>query len=258
MYHQKKKYLGQHFLHEKTIAKKVADSLQLIGDKYHTLLEIGPGEGSLTQFLMELNTNLHLIEIDTDLIAKLKDSFPTLADKIFNVDFLKLDLRKEYSDPIGIIGNYPYNISSQILIKVIENRDIIPEMVGMFQKEVAERVTAKPGSKTYGRISVMVNAFFHTEYLFTVSKGVFTPPPKVESAVIRLTRKENFKLDCREKLFTTIVAAAFSQRRKTIRKAIKPFLNNQTLVAEEYLQNRAEKLSVEDFVNITNSISKNS
>ena len=158
------------------------------------------------------------------------------------------------SKQMGIIGNFPYNISSQILIKVVESRELVPEMAGMFQKEVAQRVTAKPGSKVYGRITVMVNAFYNTEYLFSVSKGVFSPPPQVESAVIRLIRKENYRLDCDEKKFKSVVAHAFNQRRKTLRNALKPILSPKQTVPEEILDQRAEKLSVEDFVHITNNL----
>jgi 16S rRNA (adenine1518-N6/adenine1519-N6)-dimethyltransferase len=252
----KKKYLGQHFLHEKTIAEKVAKSLLQAGTSYTTLLEIGPGDGSLSQYLSALNLDLHLIEIDQDLIDHLKSKFESNNVHIHHADFLSIDLKKFNSQELGIIGNYPYNISSQILIKVVQNRHLIPEMAGMFQKEVAERVTAGPGSKTYGRLSVMVNAYFDTEYLFTVSKGAFNPPPKVESAVIRLSRKSNYHLDCNEKLFSRIVAAAFQQRRKTLRNALKPHLPPQLISGSSMLQQRAEQLSISDFVEICSLIEK--
>ncbi|MBC8342521.1 MAG: ribosomal RNA small subunit methyltransferase A, partial [Bacteroidetes bacterium] len=190
--------------------------------------------------------------IDVDLIENLKAKFPSISANIHHADFLKMDLKSGFGTSMGIIGNYPYNISSQILIKTIENRDIVPEMVGMFQKEVAERVTAKSGSKTYGRISVMVNAFYHTEYLFKVGKGAFSPPPKVDSAVIRLTRKDHFKLNCNERLFSTVVAASFNQRRKTIKNALKPLIPKSQHIPDDLLNKRAEQLSVDDFIKMTN------
>ncbi|MFC2113931.1 16S rRNA (adenine(1518)-N(6)/adenine(1519)-N(6))-dimethyltransferase RsmA [Bacteroidota bacterium] len=256
MTHIKKKYLGQHFLHDKKTVEKVASSLKQCGLSYSHLLEIGPGEGSLTSFLVKLdNIDLHLVEIDKELNSHLHLHYSQLEGKIHLEDFLQMDLHRIFkAEQVGVIGNFPYNISSQILIKVIENREIIPEMVGMFQKEVAQRVTAKPGSKVYGRITVIVNAFYDTEYLFSVSKGVFSPPPQVESAVIRLTRKENFHLACNERKFSTVVASAFNQRRKTLRNALKSLLHDGHTVPEDILDLRAERLSVDDFIMITNNL----
>ena len=250
----KKKYLGQHFLHDKNIARKIACSLQLDGKAYQSLLEIGPGEGMLTSFIIDKEIDLFLVEIDSDLLPKLEVRFPSLQGKIINEDFLKLDINSLNISSFGVIGNFPYNISSQILFKILENRDKIPEMVGMFQKEVAERITAKEGSKTYGKLSVLLQAFYDIRLLFKVSNQVFSPPPKVESAVIRMQRKADYQLDCNEDLFMQLVKQAFSQRRKTLRNALSAFSNRLTNVPAHYLDKRAEMLDFNDYIIISKYI----
>ena len=245
-----KKYLGQHFLKDEHIAQQIAESLN--GSTPH-VLEIGPGMGVLTKYL-QANPALdfHAIEIDTESVAYLHDHYPSLH--VIEGDFLKLDLRELFSEPFAVIGNFPYNISSQILFKVYENRNSIPEVVGMFQKEVAERVAAKPGSKTYGILSVLLSAFYDIEYLFTVHEHVFNPPPKVKSAVIRLQRNHVSALPCDEALFTKVVKIGFNQRRKTLRNALKQLNMDISAVPDGLLSQRAEQLTVADFVTITNSV----
>lgn len=245
-----KKYLGQHFLKDEHIAQQIAESLT--GSTPH-VLEIGPGMGVLTKYL-QANPALdfHAIEIDTESVAYLHDHYPSLH--VIEGDFLKLDLRELFSEPFAVIGNFPYNISSQILFKVYENRNSIPEVVGMFQKEVAERVAAKPGSKTYGILSVLLSAFYDIEYLFTVHEHVFNPPPKVKSAVIRLQRNRVSALPCDEALFTKVVKIGFNQRRKTLRNALKQLNMDISAVPDGLLSQRAEQLTVADFVTITNSV----
>lgn len=246
-----KKSFGQHFLHREDIAERIANSLVKKAD-YDLVLEIGPGQGMLTQFLIDREFELYAVEADRDMIPILENRFPTLVTKLIQEDFLKLDFPTHFADrPLAIIGNFPYNISSQILIKMVEFRTQVPELVGMFQKEVAERVVAPPGSKTYGVISVICQAYFHGEYLFTVGKGAFNPPPKVQSAVIRMTRKENQDLGCDPKLFRRVVKQAFSQRRKMLRNTMKMFLKDSPLLTDPFFQNRPERLSIEDFVQLT-------
>ena len=246
-----KKYLGQHFLKDEQIAQQIAESLT--GLTPH-VLEIGPGMGVLTKYL-HANPALDFlaIEIDTESVAYLHDHYPALH--VIEGDFLKLDLQELFSEPFAVIGNFPYNISSQILFKVYENRNHIPEVVGMFQKEVAERVAAKPGSKTYGILSVLLSAFYDIEYLFTVHEHVFNPPPKVKSAVIRLRRNQVSALACDEALFTKVVKIGFNQRRKTLRNALKQLAMDLSAVPDGLLSQRAEQLTVADFVTITNSVS---
>ncbi len=249
---RKKKKFGQHFLHDQNTAKKIANSLLNEGKLYHHVIEIGPGQGSLTQHLIKtLSSEIYLAEIDTELIPILKNKFPELSDRILNINFLKIELSKITHDQIGIIGNFPYNISSQILFKMIENRSQIPEMVGMFQKELAERVASKPGSKIYGGISVLVQAFYDIELLFKVGKHVFSPPPNVESAVIRLNRKGNDTLPCDESLFFSVVKQSFNQRRKTIRNSLKSFQDHYNHFDPFFLNQRPEQLSIEDFIKLT-------
>jgi len=246
-----KKYLGQHFLKDEQIAQQIAESL--IGLTPH-VLEIGPGMGVLTKYLhANPALDFHAIEIDTESVAYLHDHYPALY--VIEGDFLKLDLQELFSEPFAVIGNFPYNISSQILFKVYENRNHIPEVVGMFQKEVAERVAAKPGSKTYGILSVLLSAFYDIEYLFTVHEHVFNPPPKVKSAVIRLRRNQVSALACDEALFTKVVKIGFNQRRKTLRNALKQLAMDLSAVPDGLLSQRAEQLTVADFVTITNSVS---
>ena len=244
-----KKHLGQHFLKDLGIARNIAHSLSL--NNYSKLLEVGPGMGVLTQFLIPLDTETFVIEIDKESVSYLKKHYPELDNHLIEGDFLKLPLQEIFKEPIAIIGNFPYNISSQILFKAIDHKDLIPEIVGMFQKEVAERVVSPPGSKKYGITSVLLQCYYDAEYLFTVDETVFDPPPKVKSAVIRLKRNDRDKLDCDEKKFIQVVKTAFGQRRKTLRNALKSLNLVDENTASQYLSLRAEQLSVEDFMNLT-------
>ena len=244
-----KKYLGQHFLKDLGIARDIAHSLSL--NNYSKVLEVGPGMGVLTQFLIPLNTETFVIEIDKESVSYLKKHYPELDNHLIEGDFLKLPLQEIFKEPIAIIGNFPSPISSQILFKAVDHKDLIPEIVGMFQKEVAERVVSPPGSKKYGIISVLLQCYYDVEYLFTVDETVFDPPPKVKSAVIRLRRNDRDKLDCDEKKFIQVVKTAFGQRRKTLRNALKSLNLVDENTASQYLSLRAEQLSVEDFMNLT-------
>lgn len=247
-----KKHLGQHFLKDLSIAEDIVNSL-VQTDKYDTVLEIGPGMGVLTQFLIQQkNYTTFPIDVDRESIAFLVEKFPELKGNIIYGDFLKINLNEIVNNkPFAVIGNFPYNISTQILFKVYEYRYQVPELVGMFQKEVAERVAAKPGNKTYGITSVLLQAYYDVEYLFTVDEHVFDPPPKVKSAVIRLTRNSIEKLDCDEAFFKVVVKTAFNQRRKTMRNSVKAFLNEETK-KHPILDKRPEQLSVDEFVMLTN------
>ncbi|HEX8023870.1 16S rRNA (adenine(1518)-N(6)/adenine(1519)-N(6))-dimethyltransferase RsmA [Mucilaginibacter sp.] len=250
-----KKHLGQHFLTDKNIAAKIVDSLRPEG-RFGHVLEVGPGMGVLSDFLLQKTEyETSLIDIDTESYDFLKKKYPQLGTRLINADFLELDFKSIFPENFAIIGNFPYNISSQILFKVLDNRQQVVEVVGMFQKEVAERCAAKPGSKEYGILSVFLQAYYKVEYLFTVKAGVFNPPPKVLSAVIRLTRNDKQTLECDEKLFWQIVKAGFNQRRKTLRNAISSLINKEKLTDEPMLDLRAERLSVEDFVKLTNLVS---
>jgi 16S rRNA (adenine1518-N6/adenine1519-N6)-dimethyltransferase len=250
-----KKHLGQHFLTDKNIAAKIVDSLRSEG-RFGHVLEVGPGMGVLSDFLLQKTEyETSLIDIDTESYDFLKKKYPQLGTRLINADFLELDFKSIFPENFAIIGNFPYNISSQILFKVLDNRQQVVEVVGMFQKEVAERCAAKPGSKEYGILSVFLQAYYKVEYLFTVKAGVFNPPPKVLSAVIRLTRNDKQTLDCDEKLFWQIVKAGFNQRRKTLRNAISSLINKEKLTDEPVLDLRAERLSVEDFVKLTELVS---
>ncbi len=247
-----KKRLGQHFLKDENIARKITDSLSL---PCEALLEIGPGTGVLTKYLLELPVNKFLaIDVDREAVPYLKKTFPEAADNFIEGDFLRIPVDQLFDGPFSVIGNFPYNISSQILFRVLDHRNQIPEVVGMFQKEVAERIAAPPGSKTYGIMSVLLQAWYDIEYLFTVGAEVFVPPPKVESAVIRLKRNQVQSLGCDEKLFVNIVKTAFNQRRKTLRNALKSFRFSPDAALEQLLTQRAERLSVEEFVFITNQV----
>lgn len=247
-----KKRLGQHFLKDENIARKITDSLSL---PCEALLEIGPGTGVLTKYLLELPVNKFLaIDVDREAVPYLKKTFPEAADNFIEGDFLRIPVDQLFDGPFSVIGNFPYNISSQILFRVLDHRNQIPEVVGMFQKEVAERIAAPPGSKTYGIMSVLLQAWYDIEYLFTVGAEVFVPPPKVESAVIRLKRNQVQSLGCDEKLFVNIVKTAFNQRRKTLRNALKSFRFSPDDALEELLTKRAERLGVEEFVFITNQV----
>lgn len=246
-----KKFLGQHFLKDENIARQIADSLTATTPH---VLEIGPGMGVLTKYLYNKEgLDFHAIEIDRESVAYLHEHYPTLH--VIEGDFLALDLSTLFSEPFAVIGNFPYNISSQILFKVFDNRNCIPEVVGMFQKEVAERVAAKPGSKTYGILSVLLSAFYNIEYLFTVHENVFNPPPKVKSAVIRLRRNDVTSLECDETLFVKVVKIGFNQRRKTLRNALKQLSLPLDAVPVQLLSLRAEQLSVNDFITLTKSLS---
>ncbi|SMO37052.1 16S rRNA (adenine(1518)-N(6)/adenine(1519)-N(6))-dimethyltransferase RsmA [Solitalea koreensis] len=245
-----KKFLGQHFLTDKNIAQKIVLSLRPEG-KYTKVLEVGPGMGVLTDFLVKhTDYETSLIDIDGESIEFLHKKYPEIKDRIIHGDFLAMDFHSLFNSQFAIIGNFPYNISSQILFKILENRDLVPEMVGMFQKEVGERVAAEVGTKAYGILSVLVQAFYNIEYLFTVKPGVFNPPPKVNSGVIRITRKDSQELGCNEKLFFQVVKAAFNQRRKQLRNALSMF-QPKDKIDEKTLELRAERLTVADFVEIT-------
>ena len=291
-----KKSLGQHFLTDQDIARRIVDALQ-----GSPVLEVGPGMGVLTKYLIPqlagqalepgrvhsrfaaaeyglsstpapatevteqsptVSPRLKAIEIDKESVAYLKKHFPELGDGLIEGDFLKMDLQGLFPGQFSIIGNFPYNISSQIFFKIIDNRDLVPEVVCMIQKEVAERIAEKPGTKTYGILSVFLQAWYDIEYLFTVGSGAFNPPPKVQSAVIRLTRNSRTELGCDEKLFKAVVKTAFGQRRKTLRNSLKPLLQraggstpltNRTLSGAEgpVFDLRPERLSVEDFIDLT-------
>ena len=248
-----KKYLGQHFLNDENIAKKIADTLTLKGYKY--VLEIGPGMGVLTKYLLQKNITTYAIEIDLESVEYLKANYLNLADRIIEKNFLKYDLNEVFKEePFAIIGNFPYNISTQIVFKALEMRNQIPEFSGMFQKEVAQRICEKEGSKKYGILSVLTQAFYNVEYLFTVPPQVFNPPPKVESGVLRLIRKENYALPCDEKLFFKVVKTGFQQRRKTLRNSLKTFNLSNNLREDVIFGKRPEQLSVLEFIKLTTLI----
>ncbi len=248
-----KKFLGQHFLTDETVAQKIADTLRL--KNYKNILEIGPGMGVLTKYLLKKDITTYVIEIDSESVEYLQANYLNLAPRIIEKDFLKFNLNEVFNkQPFAIIGNFPYNISTQILFKTLEMRDQIPEFSGMFQKEVAMRICAKEGSKTYGILSVLTQAFYEAEYLFTVPPNVFNPPPKVESGVLRLTRKENYSLPCDEKFFFKVVKAAFQLRRKTLRNSLKTFNLSDNLKANIIFGKRPEQLDVQAFIALTQSI----
>ncbi len=250
-----KKHLGQHFLNDESIAEKIADSLSLKG--YNHVLEIGPGMGVLTKYLLKKKTITHVIEIDSESVEYLQANYLNLADRIIEKDFLKYDLNEVFNgESFAIIGNFPYNISSQILFKTLEMRNQIPEFSGMFQKEVALRICSKEGSKVYGILSVLTQAFYDAEYLFTVPPNVFNPPPKVDSGVLLLTRKENYTLPCDESLFFRVVKTGFQQRRKTLRNSLKTFNLSDNLKANVIFDKRPEQLSVKEFITLTQLIEK--
>lgn len=251
-----KKNLGQHFLNDKSIAQKIVESLQ--ASDVTKVLEIGPGMGVLTQFLLQNKRyETSVVEIDRESVEYLQVHFPELTERIISADFLHLDLGKIYNESFAVIGNFPYNISSQIFFKVLEYRNQIPEVVGMLQKEVAERLAAPPGSKTYGILSVFLQAYYNIEYLFTVHENVFIPPPKVKSGVIRITRNETVKLDCDEKLFRSIVKMAFNQRRKTMRNSLKSMIKNDEQKSNPIFDKRPEQLGVADFEMIARMLDEN-
>jgi 16S rRNA (adenine1518-N6/adenine1519-N6)-dimethyltransferase len=253
-----KKSFGQHFLKEESISLKIASSLQLL-DEYEDILEVGPGMGMLTKYLLQIaDHRLTVVEADGDMVTYLNEHYPELSERIISDDFLKVDLvSKMEGRPFAIIGNFPYNISSQILFKALENKDYVPEVVGMFQKEVAERIASGPGNKEYGILSVLMQAFYDIRYLFTVKPGSFNPPPKVNSGVIALQRKKNYKeLGCDENLLKIIVKASFNQRRKMLRNSLKPFFPKDVIENDLFYEKRPEQLSLQEFVFLTNQVEK--
>ncbi|NOZ47988.1 MAG: 16S rRNA (adenine(1518)-N(6)/adenine(1519)-N(6))-dimethyltransferase RsmA [Chlorobi bacterium] len=250
-----KKKLGQHFLTDRNIAEKIVSFLKT--DSINSILEIGPGKGILTEYILhkKLET-IYVVDIDEESIIYLKAKFPKLDNKIIQDDFLKSDILARIESPVGIIGNLPYNISSQIMFKILENKEKVKEVVCMIQKEVAERFVAQPNSKTYGILSVLLQAFFEVNYLFSVSNNVFYPKPKVQSAVVKLVRKENYQLPCSEKMFFKIVKAGFGQRRKTLRNSLSKIIEKGK-VENVLFAKRPEQLSVHEFIELTNLITNN-
>lgn len=245
-----KKFLGQHFLTDLSVAERIADTLKdYVGTP---VLEVGPGMGVLTQYLIAKGHDLKVVELDRESVDYLHANFPELEGKVIGEDFLQLDLASMYDGQFCIIGNYPYNISSQIFFKVLDYRDQVVCCSGMLQKEVAERIAAGPGSKTYGILSVLLQAWYDIEYLFTVSEHVFNPPPKVKSGVIRLVRNNVRELGCDESMFKAIVKLSFGQRRKTLRNSLRSFAKNPEVLTDEIFNKRPEQLSVAEFIRLTN------
>lgn len=252
-----KKYLGQHFLNDLSIAKKIVDALS---DDNKNVLEVGPGMGVLTQFIIPRNgLNFKVVEIDAESVEYLNKKMPALRDgKIISADFLKMDLDSLFDGNFAVIGNFPYNISSQIFFKILEHKDRVPEVVGMLQREVAQRLASPPGKKDYGILSVLLQAYYDIEYLFTVDETAFTPPPKVKSGVIRLKRNRVTHLDCNEALFKTVIKTTFNQRRKTIWNSIRALSFDHEAVREHpFMKMRPEQLSVSQFVELTNIVAQN-
>lgn len=249
-----KKFLGQHFLKDLKVAQDIADTVDACPGL--PVLEVGPGMGVLTQFLLPKERELKVVEVDFESVAYLRRNFPELEEHIIEDDFLKMHLERLFDGrPFVLTGNYPYNISSQIFFKMLEYKELIPCCTGMIQKEVAERIAAAPGNKTYGILSVLIQAWYRVEYLFTVSEKVFNPPPKVKSAVIRMTRNDVRELGCDEQLFRRVVKTTFNQRRKTLRNSIKPLLGKDCPLTQEPLfDRRPEQLSVQEFVELTRRI----
>lgn len=265
-----KKFLGQHFLKDLQVAQDIADTVDACPAL--PVLEVGPGMGVLTQYLLKKDRPLKVVELDFESVAYLRENFPQLGDHIIEQDFLKMDLRQLFDgQPFVLTGNYPYNISSQIFFKMLDYKDLIPCCTGMIQKEVAERIAAGPGSKTYGILSVLIQAWYSVEYLFTVHEHVFNPPPKVKSAVIRMTRNSTTDLGCNERFFKQVVKTTFNQRRKVLRNSIRPVLadadhkarqegrlpkDHAEFLSAEIFGRRPEQLSVADFINLTNAITR--
>lgn len=247
-----KKQLGQHFLNDRKVATRIVESLK--AEKSDFIIEVGPGMGVLTvELLAKYNTKFFAAEVDIESVDYLKNTLPDLTPNLIYGDILELDLQEKFKGNLAVIGNFPYNISSQIFFKVLENRQMVNEVVCMIQKEVAQRISEKPGTKTYGILSVLLQAYFDIKYLFTVNEGVFIPPPKVKSAVIRLERNATTKLNCNEELFFKVVKAGFNQRRKTLRNSIRSVFPNVEL-SKKHSEKRPERLSVEEFVDLTNEI----
>lgn len=247
-----KKALGQHFLTDQSIARAIVDALRNDEALPRDVLEIGPGMGVLTQYLIQRpDIDPKMVEIDTESVEYLLTHFPNMQGKLIEADYLKIDINRFFSGSYRVIGNFPYNISSQIFFKILDDKDKVPEVVCMIQKEVADRIAEKPGSKTYGILSVLLQAWYDIEYILAVGPGAFCPPPKVKSAVIRLTRNSRTELGVDEKLFKTVVKTAFNQRRKTLRNALKPLIKEGMDTSDPVFDLRAERLSVEDFVALT-------
>ena len=245
-----KKALGQHFLTDQSIAKTIVNSLTV--SPVRDVLEIGPGMGVLTQYLLQReDLDLKMVEVDDESVVYLLNHFNGLQGKLMEADYLRLNMRKVFPGEYRVIGNFPYNISSQIFFKILEDKDLVPEVVCMIQKEVAERIAEKPGSKTYGILSVLLQAWYDIDYIISVGSGAFCPPPKVQSAVIRLRRNSRTDLGCDEKIFKTVVKTAFNQRRKTLRNALKPLIKEGMDTSDPVFDLRAERLGVEDFVALT-------
>lgn len=249
-----KKALGQHFLHDEAIARKIAHCLPITKDQ--NVLEVGPGKGILSKYLLAQTDSLKCVELDRDIIKYLAEHEPHLHDRTIESDFLKLALEKVFGESFFLIGNYPYNISSQIVFRMLKYRDLIPHMAGMFQREMAERIVAKPGGKEYGVISILTQAYYDAKILFTVKNGVFTPPPKVQSAVIKLDRKDDQELGCDYQVFRRVVKQAFSQRRKMLRNTMKSLFKDKEFLQQPFFNQRPEQLSIADFVYLANELEK--
>ncbi|MCG2430039.1 16S rRNA (adenine(1518)-N(6)/adenine(1519)-N(6))-dimethyltransferase RsmA [Aequorivita xiaoshiensis] len=248
-----KKHLGQHFLKDEAIAEKIGDTLTLKG--YKNILEIGPGMGVLTKYLVNKDAEIIAMDLDAESIVYLKENYKNKNLKIIEADFLKYDLSELFNDEqFSITGNFPYNISTQIVFKMLEWKEQIPEFTGMFQKEVAQRICEKEGSKAYGILSVLTQAFYDAEYLFTVPPTVFNPPPKVDSGVLRLKRKADYSLPCDEKMLYKVVKTAFQQRRKTLRNSLKSFNISDKLKEDTIFGQRPEQLSVSQFITLTKKL----
>ena len=252
-----KKNLGQHFLTDLNIAKRIADTVDACPEL--PVLEVGPGMGVLTQYLMEKPRPMKVVEIDSESVAYLNEKYPRLRENILGEDFLRMDLTKVFDGkPFVLTGNYPYDISSQIFFKMLDNKELIPCCTGMIQREVALRMASDPGNKAYGILSVLTQAWYDVEYLFTVDETVFNPPPKVKSAVIRMTRNETTDLGCDEQLFKRVVKTVFNQRRKMLRVSIKPIFAGQAVpesfFKDDIMTKRPEQLTIEQFVELTNKV----
>jgi 16S rRNA (adenine1518-N6/adenine1519-N6)-dimethyltransferase len=251
-----KKHFGQHFLKDQNIAKNIVDSLSY-SNLYNKIVEVGPGTGVLTKFLLKKNEfETWVVELDRESVASLKADFPELGDRIIEGDFLKFNPENYFHGNFAVIGNFPYNISSQILFRVLDFKDQVPEVVGMFQKEVAQRIASPPGSREYGILSVLLKVWYDIDFLFTVPPEVFVPPPKVQSAVISLRRNKVTDLGCDAVLFKQVVKAGFNQRRKTLRNALKSLSGTEGLFSDEIFGKRAEQLGVEEFIGITLMLQK--
>jgi 16S rRNA (adenine1518-N6/adenine1519-N6)-dimethyltransferase len=252
-----KKYLGQHFLIDKSVSQKVASVLH--AENCKTVIEIGAGTGALSEFLMsDYGDKLRMLDVDSDSIDFLKRNFPEYSEKVLEVDFLKANLREMFDAPLAVVGNFPYNISTQIVFKILENRDIVPEWAGMFQKEVADRICSENGSKVYGILSVLVQAYYEVKYEFTISPHVFNPPPKVKSAVMTAKRYRDNIEDLDDALFFDVVKTAFNQRRKTLSNALKKYVIPKVVWEQnEFAKLRAEQLNVDEFIALARFVSEN-